>query len=259
MASLMEDAILAEVANPTVPQTPNMPKLDELVAAGKLRKRTSGGQVGYFHPSGDPLGADYSRGQLTIENPQLRQLYQNFLAGEAKGVALDNILRQRENSKARQFQPILEAAGKLEPELQQAVLQILGVRPKQDVVGKTGQAMQLAKYKHQLEQPERQQQLQLRREDLEGRQENRSQQLQLQQQIADMKREANLGQKVQYLKLMQSVLTDPTAPPQLKQQASKILMSGMMELVGSANPVTGQTATPSAQPSTPQYRVRRIQ
>lgn len=219
----------------------------------------------------EAMNLEFQGGQPIIRDPEARRAYGQRSMQLAQAAAGEQYIKAQESAKQQQLLQMLKVAGGLEPELQEALLNRLGIRGKTPVLGKTGQAMALARQKYALEAPHREAQLGLRLEEMEGRREGRTAQQQLQQQMIDMRREANLGQKVQYLKLMQSVLADPNADVNLKRHASQILMQGLMELTSSGTPqaavqpgdvegrrrqVGGQQPAAAGKP---RYTVRRLQ
>ena len=219
----------------------------------------------------EAMNLEFQGGAPIIRDPEARRAYGQRSMQLAQAAAGEQYIKAQESTKQQQLLQMLKVAGGLEPELQEALLERLGIRGKTPVLGKTGQAMALARQKHALDAPQREIQNALRLEEIESRREGRTGQQQLQQQMLDMRREQTLGQRVQFLKLMQSVVADPTARPEMRQYASQVLMQGLMELAGSGTPQTAvqpgdvegrRRQVGGQQPATtskPRYTVRRLQ
>lgn len=131
---LEEDAVRQALGLLTQGISPNAQSLlTSQVGAGNLGERRIGGATSYFDPvSRLPLGAvDDPRSPMgfTIADPNLRNMYSNEMGGTASAVAQNEYMDAFERDKLKNTLAIMQASQHLDPELQQAVMQRLGVNP----------------------------------------------------------------------------------------------------------------------------------
>jgi hypothetical protein len=129
---LEEDAVMQALGLLTPGVSPGAQSLlSSQVQGGGLGERYIGGARSYFDPrSGLPLGAtDDPRSPMgfTIADPNLRSMYSNEMGGTARAVAQNEYMDAFERDKLKNTLAIMQASDKLDPELQFAVMQRLGV------------------------------------------------------------------------------------------------------------------------------------
>lgn len=141
---LEEDAVRQALGLLTQGVSPDAQSLlSSQVQGGGLGERRIGGATSYFDPvSRLPLGAvDDPRSPMgfTIADPNLRNMYSNEMGGTARAVAQNEYMDSFERDKLKNTLAIMQASDKLDPELQFAVMQRLGVNvPGYDQGGQMG-------------------------------------------------------------------------------------------------------------------------
>lgn len=130
--ALEEDAVMQALGLLTPGITPGAQSLlSQQVQGGGLGERYIGGARSYFDPrSGLPLGAtDDPRSPMgfTIADPNLRSMYSNEMGGTAKAVAQNEYMDSFERDKLKNTLAIMGASDKMDPEIQMAIMQRLGV------------------------------------------------------------------------------------------------------------------------------------
>lgn len=104
---------------------------------------------------------------------------------------------------------------------------LTGLNPAENDIAKQ---LEVARYKHQLEAPERAEKRSLARSEAISRQQNRTHQQQLGDQMMEMRREAQSGTRVQFMNMMRSIIDSENVPQEQKQLALDIMTRGMQQI-----------------------------